>query len=111
MLEDRLVQQLFVRMQSTYGHLWSSRFGSAELFAAAKAEWARALGRYDAMVVSRAVEGCQQQYDKPPTLPEFLRLCRPVPEAHRAYRALPAPLADPQVVRAGLDEVKRLLRR
>lgn len=108
-LDVRLVSQLFVRMQSIYGHLWSSRFASAQMLEAAKIEWGVSLARHDVAAVWRAVEACKGEFDKPPTLPEFLRLCRPVPDAHRPYLALPCLPSSAEVAMAGLADVRARL--
>lgn len=51
--------------------------------------WGEALGSVTAENVRRALSEVVQAYpDWPPTLGEFLGLCRPLPEAHRA---LPEP--------------------
>lgn len=108
-LDATLTNQLFVRMQSIYGHLWSSRFANAQMLAAAKAEWATALYGCHVNDINRAIEACKREYDKPPTLPEFLKLCRP--EAMAPYHrpgppALPAP-RNREVGLAALAELKK----
>lgn len=108
-LSEQLVSQLFVRMQSIYGGLWSARFSGDRLLEAAKAEWALELANRDEETLARAVEACKRQFDRPPTLPEFSRLCRPVEAAHRPFVfALPGP-RNPEVARAGLAEVRAKL--
>lgn len=103
------ISELFVRMNSIYGHLWSSRFPDARLLQAAKAEWAMALSKRDGEAIRRAVLVCQQQYDMPPTLPQFARLCRPLCDAHRMFKALPRPAPDRAVASAGMARIKQLL--
>lgn len=90
-----LVEQLFVRMQSIYGHLWSSRFPTAQMLAAAKNEWGAALYGLHIDRINRALDICatRQVYPTPPTLPQFGALCQPqlAPYHKPAPKALPAP--------------------
>lgn len=50
----------------------------------------------------------------PPTLPEFLTLCRPPRRenaaAYRAVPLLPAPPCDPEKARAAIDQARERLR-
>lgn len=77
---DKLIDRLFVRVNSNYGHLWSSRFQSHDMLAAAKAEWAIALGRFSAEEIGAGIERCFVKYDKPPSMTEFVKCCSPSPE-------------------------------
>ncbi|MBB1485799.1 replication protein P [Oceanospirillum sediminis] len=74
------IDQLFIRMQVNYGHIWSSRFGSAELMRAGKAEWGNALARCSDERLEIGVNRCFAEYDKAPSMTEFVRCCLPTPE-------------------------------
>lgn len=109
-MERQLIEQLFVRMSSIYGHLWSSRFASAAMLEAAKAEWASALYGLHVDAVTRAINACAKRHKMPPTLPEFLALCKPeaAPYHKPAPKLLEAP-RNPEIARAALAECRRIL--
>lgn len=73
---------------------------------AAKAEWAKSLGKYDPSEIGAGIERCIRQHDKPPSLPQFIKLCFSEPKGHKA---LPAPKTDPDVVRNHLKNIKQNL--
>jgi len=111
------IDRLFVRLQQIYGHRWSSQFGTgahvAKAHQAAKAEWAQSLDGIHVDAVAQALEAMKREYvDWPPTLPQFLQLCRPqsAPYHKPAPRLLEAP-RNPEVARAALAECRRILGR
>lgn len=102
-LPPEWVERIFKRMALEYG----SRLGS--LWAGldpeeVKAHWAQELGGYvkAPQALAHALEHLPE--DRPPTLPEFRRLCRgaPVP----AVLALSAPCADAAKVSASLASAR-----
>jgi hypothetical protein len=54
--------------------MWTSSFKSIEAYKAAKYVWAIALQRYDMRKVAKATNECFEVYDRPPSLPQFLKL-------------------------------------
>lgn len=77
------VDRIFYRMQGLYGSLWLQRWKTGEINAdgadlgllSAKAVWAEALAGVSGEAISAAITACQA-ISLPPTLPEFLSLCR-----------------------------------
>jgi len=76
---QKFTAQLFVRMQSNYGHKWSSLFkGDVEnrMLNAAKAEWRFELRSFSEPQILAAFEIMKKHHTSfPPTLPEFRRIC------------------------------------
>lgn len=113
-LSEQQIARVFVRMQSAYGHLWTSRFGDGRVLEAAKREWALRLGRFDLETIGRALDLCATAYpDRPPTLGQMVGLCRQYPAPyHRPVAdlpALPAPPADRTKGRAALADALALV--
>jgi len=109
-LPDSWVERIFQRMQGLYGSLWVDRWRSGETVERngrqfdrgllnAKATWAQEMGGFADQPerIARALESCRHR-NMPPTLPEFLSLCRdqvaeqtvslppPTPDAERRQR-------------------------
>lgn len=87
-LPDSWVERIFDRMQGLYGSLWVDRWRTGEMVQRAgrqfdqgllnaKATWAQELGGFAGQPerISRALEACRGK-SLPPTLPEFVELCR-----------------------------------
>ena len=107
----KIGQAVFARMQTIYGRQWPASIGGdAKAYQAAIAQWDRALARYDTATIGAAIERAQSAYiDYPPTLPQFLSLCR-TPAAHRELpRALPKP-RDKAKAAAAIKDIKSKLR-
>lgn len=109
-LPDHWIERIFARMQGLYGSLWLDRWRSGELeeragqrfdrgLLLAKATWADELGGFVQAPerIARALEACRHR-PLPPTLPEFLELCRQ--SGADAPKRLPAPDVSPEVVSA-----------
>lgn len=100
-LPESWVDRIFDRMQGMYGSLWVDRWRSGETverngasfdrgLLLAKETWAEYLSgfRDQPERLSKALEACKSMR-MPPTLPEFLALCRQ--QATDVPAALPAP--------------------
>lgn len=92
-------------MTAIYGHKWASAYGETD----ADDTWARGLHDVSPQQLAAGLHACLKRTDTwPPTLPEFIVLCKPEPKPayHEAYPGLPAPkLTDEQKA-----EVSRKLR-
>lgn len=93
---QKTVKGLFMLFHGWYGNLFLSRYESGEKDAAGKDRgtmsamviWQNALDRFDGDVVRAAADRCEVDHQRyPPTLPEFLAICkaiqprRPAPES------------------------------
>lgn len=78
--------RLWRRMTEIYGRRWSSTYGigavdEQEVMTGTARTWAKGLTPVGLAGIRRGLQCCLQRSDPwPPTLPEFLELCRPTPE-------------------------------
>lgn len=77
------VDRLFGRLSAMYGARFADMWAGLDL-AMIKAAWAEDLGDLATDEIARGVAACKQR-DWPPTLPEFLGLCRPALDPEQAY--------------------------
>lgn len=92
-LPDRLIDRLFDRLEAAYGSKWLNMWGNTNL-ANVKALWAEKLAGFAENPKALAYAlSCLDEHPFPPTLPEFLGLCRKAPRPDLA--ALPSPAANP----------------
>lgn len=78
------VERLFDRLSSCYGSKFADLWRGCDLVAV-KRTWAEALATFRADEIKRGLDGCMTKVF-PPTLPEFLMLCRPPIDAESAFR-------------------------
>ena len=107
------VDRLFDRMQGFYGSLWVDRWRSGELDANgrdrgllnAKATWCVELGGFvdQSERIQKAIEACRS-CKLPPTLPEFMELCRQA--SPNVVLALPAPKVSQEVARERVAQLE-----
>lgn len=74
-LPEPWIERLFMRFSAMYGAKFADAWRGCNI-ADVKAVWGEALGGYSREELSAGVAKCLQR-DWPPTLPEFLKLCRP----------------------------------
>lgn len=78
-LPDAWAERIFQRMENFYLAKWVDSFGSIPR-ERVKQAWAEELAEYTADEIKRGLESCRTR-QWPPTLPEFLLMCRPVLDA------------------------------
>lgn len=96
-----------------YGPLWSSRFPTANQVEVGKNEWGIALSRFELRDIEDAFSQLLREYDKPPSLTEFINVCK----IHRKTRIEKAPVkrieekpAQLEVAEKGISVAKTILR-
>lgn len=77
------VEKLFERLSAYYGARFADMWRGCDLNGV-KQVWATELGSYSREEIARGVASCSTR-DWPPTLPEFLKLCRPAIDYERAF--------------------------
>lgn len=78
-LPDAWAERIFQRMENFYLSKWVDSFGSIPR-ERVKQAWAEELAEYSVDEIKRGLEACRTRI-WPPTLPEFLLMCRPVRDA------------------------------
>ncbi|MCQ9378823.1 hypothetical protein [Methyloversatilis sp. XJ19-49] len=123
-LDAKLVDRLFDRLQGLYGSLWLDRWRTGETMELpggakadkgmllAKAQWAMELSGFadkdGQQRIAKAIDACRHR-TMPPTLPEFLELCRQQPNGLPPL--LKAPHPDAPARQRNMAEVQALIRR
>lgn len=81
------IRHLFNRLDGMYPIRWRSAFGGPEAIHAWEMTWAEAFAdeRITPREVADGLRNCRRLYDWPPSLPEFLRACRPELDEQAAY--------------------------
>jgi len=107
---QRFIAQIFVRLQSNYGHRWSSLFKNDidnHMLNAAKAEWRFDLRGYSEHEIKSAFQVMKKHYpNSPPTLPQFKRLCNEIRRRRSTAQSSQA-LLSRQAPRLASERVKQ----
>lgn len=77
------IERLFERLSGYYGSKFGDLWRGCDL-ESVKRTWADALAGYAAHEIKRGIDACLRRVF-PPTLPEFLTLCRPPVDPETAY--------------------------
>lgn len=77
------IERIFARLSSYYGTKFADLWNGLNI-AQVKADWADALATYTPDEIGRGLAECLR-HDWPPTLPEFLKRCRPALDPEAAY--------------------------
>ncbi len=81
------MQRLFNRFDGMYPNLWSKNFGSPTNIENWRKAWAEAFSeeRITFEEVMTGIRACRKSHPFPPTLPEFLQLCREPIDYDKAF--------------------------
>lgn len=82
-LPERWAEKIFRRMENYYGAKWTDSLGGIPRERVRQA-WGEELAGYAPDEIARGLDGCRNRV-WPPTLPEFLMLCRPLPDARADF--------------------------
>lgn len=82
-LPDAWAERIFQRMENFYLSKWVDSFGSIPR-ERVKQAWAEELAEYTVDEIKRGLDACRNRV-WPPTLPEFLLMCRPVVDARTEW--------------------------
>ena len=77
------VKALFAKLSARYGTLFADRYAGVPQDILL-AEWGAELAGFTGEDIRRGLDGCRE-LKFPPTLPEFITLCRPPIEPHTAF--------------------------
>jgi len=82
-----MMDRLFNRLDGSYPHKFRSAFANAQAIQNWREAWAEAFDeeRLTLAEVKTGIVTCRKLYDWPPSLPEFLKACRPSIDAERAF--------------------------
>lgn len=99
--------KLWDRMIEMYGHKFTSSFGEQP-----NDTWARALSDMTGHEIATGLHACFEREDNwPPTLPEFITMCRPAKEQHlEEFLGLPKPRANKEYAQDKLKAIRDKLR-
>ena len=69
------INGLFQKFECFYGQDFARKWGGGDIDAI-KQEWAEKLFQFDGIVLRQAVNHCAENVVKPPSLPEFILICK-----------------------------------
>jgi hypothetical protein len=102
-LPESWIDKIFTKLQLTYGRTFSSQYEGLDPLAV-KADWAHELSGFEKHPEAIAYGLKHLPMDRPPNVLQFRALCRKLPPPE--FKALPAPKADQEKVRAMLDGLR-----
>jgi hypothetical protein len=108
--DTKMVSRLWLRMTEIYGHKWSSSYGETP-----SETWSRGISGMSFDELKRGLSECLNSGNAwPPSLPEFLAMCKPTKRENAAmYRnvpQLPAPVSDKATAAANLAKLRQMVR-
>ena len=106
-LPDKVVETLFLRFTTIYGHAWSSLHKEDEFIGSFKREWAEALSDFDTKIIKEALLYCRKNHRMPPNIPEFFECCKMFKQRKRST-TLPRRETKPRDLETGQQQLKKI---
>lgn len=104
-----LMAKLWERMIEMYGHKFTSSYGEVP-----SDTWTRALAGCSPQGIAQGIRACFQRQDPwPPTLPEFVEMCREQPRSlyfHSPMMLEHKTVSTPETAKKHIAEIKAKLR-
>lgn len=97
------IDKIFAKLSLVYGRAFFGQYEGLDM-QDVKADWAHELSGFERMPEAIAYGLKHLPMDKPPNVLQFRALCRKLPPPE--FKALPAPKADQEKVRAMLDGLR-----
>ncbi|WP_133141153.1 Vir protein [Legionella spiritensis] len=76
------IDRLFLKFAACYGPVWRSQFKHDDFLEFAKKEWHQALLEFEDGIIEQAIAACLAGRELPPTMPQFMDLCRSAKKRH-----------------------------
>ena len=104
------IDRLFLSFTAFYGQLWRSQFKNEEFIEFMKNEWANALNHVEDNFLQEALTHCRNKKEFPPTLPQFIELCRGAKKRTAFREKANYKKSRPEVAALHLEKIKAMLK-
>ena len=85
---SEMARWIWGKLAARYGNKWTSQWQDSRMMLIAQVEWVSVLSKYQPGQIKQAVHDWMEEW--PPTLPELVERCKPVPQSQKMY-SLPKP--------------------
>jgi hypothetical protein len=104
------IDKLFLQFAAFYGQVWRSQFKQDGFILFMKKEWHEALLPYEDRVVELAINTCRSSNQLPPTLPQFIEICKSIRRRDVFIKAVPTTKSTiSEVAAKNLLQIKQIL--
>lgn len=104
------INALFEKFETYYGADFSRKWGQVRDIDKLKQEWGEKLFPFDRDILRMALDYCAENVPKPPSLPEFVGICKAMKPAREHVQYLPPPTFEKtEVGMKALAEIKKLI--
>ena len=85
-MNAKRIDRLFLQFGAFYGQLWRSQLKEENFIKFMKQQWQEALCEIDDRTFELAIKECRTNREFPPTLPQFVDMCRDIKRRHNFIR-------------------------
>ena len=104
------IHNLFLRLAAIYGHVWKSLYKSDEFLTFTKNEWLDGLKEYEDSTIDKALLNCRNQWEYPPSLPQFIEGCKQFTSRNKGIYTPPkVQKGDPEIAAIYMKKIKSIL--
>jgi hypothetical protein len=103
------VNKIFLKFSIFYGHIWRSQYKNEFYSNFARDEWSQALHEFNEKIIDEAINKCLENREMPPTLSQFIELCKRLNRNNCFYKGEPYQGCDPEVAKTELKKIKKTL--
>ncbi|CEG62209.1 Legionella vir region protein LvrB [Legionella micdadei] len=104
------MDSLFLKFAACYGHAWRSQLKHEQFISFMKEEWSQALIDIKDTVLESAIKVCMANKELPPTLPQFIEICKSIEKKNAVFKVTPSTKPKtPAIAEFNLSQMKKIL--
>ncbi len=103
------IDALFQKFENFYGADFTRKWGEVSDVVKLKQEWAEKLFQFNGDTLRQAIDHCAEHVPKPPSLPEFVIICKSMKPAPEHQHYLPGKFEKTEYGLQMMEKIKILL--
>jgi tRNA G26 N,N-dimethylase Trm1 len=104
------INALFLQFAAFYGPIWRSQLKEDAFVLFMKKEWHNALAHFSDRTVELAINVCKMSKELPPTLPQFVEICKNIHHRNTFTKTVPYSRQEiSEVGKSNLSQIKEIL--
>ncbi|QDP71417.1 hypothetical protein FOG18_01895 [Legionella israelensis] len=106
-----VIEMMFTKFSVAFRSLWHKDLQDERYQEFSKKEWAKNLQKFSDSVIAKATEVCEQQFEMPPTMAQFIGLCKNEVNRQFVNKKEPSSPSSPETAAYHLNKMKEILNR
>ncbi|WP_367607892.1 Vir protein [Legionella sp. W05-934-2] len=100
---------MFTKFAVAYRGIWHKELQEERFTEFAKKEWEKHLQPFSDTIITTVIEICEKKFEMPPTMAQFIGLCKNEANRHYVTKHEPIKKSSPETAAYYLNKMKEIL--